>query len=73
MLAVAEKIEINEVHICCNCGNTGAGMVRFNEYVGGRGMVEVWECRDCLEHVKEESSRAVEALDKKMALIGAGA
>ncbi len=63
MVAIAEKIEI---HQCCNCGKAGSGMVHFNEYIGGKGMVEVWECPECLTRTETQSKAAVQALRRNL-------
>lgn len=60
------KIEVKEIHTCCSCGSSGTYMVRFNDYVGGRGIVEFWECNRCLEHAAYESQKAVEIMKKAM-------
>lgn len=66
MLAVQTKIEVKEIHTCCSCGSSGTDMVRFNDYVGGRGIVEFWECERCLEHTEIESKIAVEAFRRNL-------
>ncbi len=54
------EIKVNELHTCCACGRKGTDMHRFTEYVGGQGLVEVWECNDCLEYTEVESRAAVQ-------------
>ena len=57
MLAVEEKTtKATQIHTCCNCGKTCAGMVGSYSWVGGQGDVLFYECPDCL-NAKEEASR----------------
>ena len=50
------------LHTCANCGHTGDNLVSNYYWIGGKGDVLVYECRDCLNARWEASQKACEAL-----------
>jgi len=64
------QTQANEVHTCCNCGNTGASITKNYYWIGGKGDVLIYECQDCLNARWKESSKACETL--RLALIDLG-
>jgi hypothetical protein len=66
----SKQTQANEVHTCCNCDNTGAGITGNYYWIGGKGDVLIYECQDCLNARRKESLKACETL--RLALIERG-